>query len=113
MLPATVVISRGKLDLAGDNSFVIEKSQKIADQNEIAELFSILQDVTTFGEDGMRCFLPGMQIEYLLDKRETKHQICLECMWLKTFYDGKGEPLKALSDKGKARFSAVYQRLFG
>lgn len=113
MLPASVVISRGKLDQGGNRSFVIVKSQNIADQNEIGELFSILQDGTSFGEEGMKCFLPGMQIEYVLDKRETKHQICLECLWMKTFYDGKGEPLKALSDKGKAKFSAVYQRLFG
>lgn len=113
MLPASVVISRGNLDQGGNRSFVIVKSQNIADQNEIGELFSILQDETSFGEEGMKCFLPGMQIEYVLDKRETKHQICLKCLWMKTFYDGKGEPLKALSDKGKEKFSAVYQRLFG
>lgn len=112
MLPASVVISRGKLN-PDDRSFVIEKLQRIADQNEIAELFAILQDATSFGEDGMKCFLPGMQIEYTLDKRETKHQVCLECMWMKTFQDGKAEPLKALSDTGKAKFDAVYKRLFG
>ncbi|HEX3134711.1 MAG TPA: hypothetical protein VHX44_14165 [Planctomycetota bacterium] len=112
MLPQTVTISQGRLDPNG-GGFLNEKSQHIADQNEITDLFAILNDPDSFGGDGKRCFKPGMHIEYVLDGRDTKHQVCLECHWLTTAIDGKADPNKALSDKGKSRFSAIFQRLFG
>lgn len=113
MLPDAVTISSGRRDPAGGPIFVKGKSQRIADQNEISELFSFLNDPASFGGDGKRCFNPGMHIEYVLASREIKHQVCLACHWMKTEIDGKVEPMKALSDNGVARFHGIFQRLFG
>lgn len=107
-----IMICRGKLD-DNNEKFVVQERRRIANGPLIQRVMSALQEPENFGEDGLLCFEPGMSIDYMDAGTSVHHQVCLDCLWVKTFIDGKVKEMRSLCNRGSKEFMAIYVRHFG
>lgn len=105
-------IGRGRLDDKHEK-FVVEESRTVTDVSLVQHVLSALKDGKNFGGAKYRCFSPGMSIDYLDGEQQVHHQVCLRCLWVKTFVGGVAKEMRPLCKHGGKEFMAIYVGQFG
>jgi hypothetical protein len=113
MAPVALTISRGRLEPFFTENFKVGETHPVTDPLLAERVQLALATKKNFGGGGMRCFNPGMLIRYEQGDDRTDHQVCLRCLWVRTFTNGKRTATRALSKNGQAEFKSIYESLFG
>ena len=70
-------------------------------------------DKSTYGEQGAKCFQPGMGFTVKSEEGTVDIVICLQCYWLYEHKPGQDEPeQKALSEAGVKQLARLYAEIF-
>ncbi|MCK6474757.1 MAG: hypothetical protein L6R28_23810 [Planctomycetes bacterium] len=77
----------------------------------VEEVRTALTSAASYKDMGAKCFDPGMGFRLKKDGQRLDIVICLECSWAYFFLDDQRLHL-ALSEKGKEKVKALYEKLF-
>ena len=73
----------------------------------------VLGDKSTYGDQGAKCFQPGMGFTVKSEEGTVDIVICLQCYWLYEYKPGQDEPeQKALSEAGVKQLARLYAEIF-
>ena len=78
---------------------------------QTARLRDIFTAPASFGEDGMRCFVPGVGFTVGNGTEAIEILVCLQCYWA-YFFRGKSLMIEALSEAGHDQLAEIYVELF-
>jgi hypothetical protein len=107
-----ILINRGQLDEKRE-TFVVAESRRVEDVVFLKRVVNALQEPKNFGGEKLRCFSPGMSIDYMVAGEQVHHQVCLHCLWVKTFIGGVAKEMRSLGKRGGKEFMAIYVSQFG
>ena len=74
------------------------------------EVLAVLRDLTSYGGDGARCFIPRHALRFSDSARTVDVLFCLECHWVYFFYDAKPEVF-TLSKLGECRLEELFAEI--
>src|SRR5947209_2984114 len=76
-------------------------------EGQSTRLRAILTAKTSFGGEGMRCFIPGVGFTVGNGADTIEILVCLKCYWA-YFFRGETKMVEALSEAGQRQLAEIY-----